>query len=48
VLKSLHRIRELRQPELNQEQERRLSRVQKLLTPPPSRTARRKSVAAMK
>ena len=48
VLESLHRIRELRQPELTQEQERRLSRVQKLLTRPPSRTARRESVAAMK
>ena len=47
VLESLHRIRELRQPELTDEQERRLSRVKKLLAPQRTRTAR-ESVAAMK
>lgn len=48
VLESLHRIRGLRQPKLTEEQERRLSRVQKLLAEPPSRTARRESIAAMR
>ena len=48
VLESLHRIRELRQPELNEEQQRRLSRVEKLLAPLPTRTARRESVSATK
>ena len=46
VLESLHRIRKLRQPELNEEQQRRLSRVEKLLAPLPTRTARRENVSA--
>ena len=48
VLDSLHRIRELRQPELTEEQQRRFSRVEDLLAPPAARTARRESVAATK
>ena len=48
VLESLHRIRGLRQPEVTEEQKRRLSRVEKLLAPLPTRTARRESASAKK
>ena len=48
VLESLHRIRGLRQPEFTEEQQRRFSRLEKLLAPPAARTARRESIAAMK
>jgi hypothetical protein len=48
VPESPGRMRALRRPELTEEQERRLSRVERLLAPPPRRTANRESVAAMK
>ena len=43
VLVSLHRMIALRRPELIEDQERRLSRVQELLAPQPSRTAAAKA-----
>jgi hypothetical protein len=47
VLNSLRRIIELLRPDLTEEQRRRLSQVEKLLAPPPTRTPRRESVAAV-
>ncbi len=46
VVESLQRVRAHQRRDLTGEQKRRLSRVEKLLGPPPARTTRRESVVA--
>jgi hypothetical protein len=47
VLESLHRVDRLQGADRTEEQQRRMSRVEKLLAPPAVRVTRRESVAAM-